>query len=156
MIQQAQAKSSPTPTLNRSAHASFLGTSLLSLPGKYVSLDASRPWLTYWTLHSFDLLGVGLDDEMKRRGIETVLAFQHPDGGFCGGPPPGHVAHLLPTYASIMTLAILCGDHSKKGGGVSEMGKQAWKRVDRQGLYEFFMRCKQPDGGVCSVSRRGG
>jgi protein farnesyltransferase subunit beta len=90
---------------------------------------------------------------MKSRAIETVLSFQHPDGGFCGGPPPGHQPHLLPTYASIMSLSILCGDHSQPGGGagLSEMGKKAWDRVDRKGMYEFFMRCKRDDGGfvVC-------
>lgn len=31
------------------------------------------------------------------------------------------------------------------------MGRKAWARVDRKGMYELFMRCKQADGGfvVC-------
>lgn len=27
------------------------------MPSGYVSLDASRPWLLFWTLHSLELLG---------------------------------------------------------------------------------------------------
>lgn len=64
------------------------------------------------------------------------MHFQHPDGGFGGGP--GQLAHLLPTYASVMTLAIVGSP-------------AAWAQIDRKKCYEFFMRCKQSDGSfvVC-------
>jgi protein farnesyltransferase subunit beta len=75
---------------------------------------------------------------MRNRAAETILSFQDPTGGFAGGPAPGHEAHLLPTYASVMSLAI---------AAVPE----AWERIDRKGMYEFFMRCKRDDGSfvVC-------
>ena len=47
------------------------------------------------------------------------MAKQHPDGGFGGGP--GQLAHILPTYASICSLAIV--GHAGEGGG--------WDQIDR-------------------------
>ena len=51
--------------------------------------------------------------------IDTLLALQHPDGGFGGGP--GQAAHLLPTYASICAFAIV--GRPGEGGG--------WDAIDR-------------------------
>lgn len=92
----------------------------------------------YWGLHSFDLLGIGLDETMRSKAAETILSFQHLRGGFGGGP--GQDAHLLPTYASVCALAI-----------VGANNKSVWERIDRKGMYEFFMRCKRDDGSfvVC-------
>lgn len=53
------------------------------------------------------------------RIIDKVLAWQHPDGGFGGGP--GQAAHLLPTYASVCILAI--AGRPGPGGG--------WDQIDR-------------------------
>ena len=39
------------------AHVAYLEKGLASLPGGFASLDASRPWLCYWMLHSLALLG---------------------------------------------------------------------------------------------------
>jgi protein farnesyltransferase subunit beta len=128
----------PPKLLAKGLHASYFGKYLLKLPAPYASLDASRPWLVYWCLHGFDLLGVALDMPMRQRGAATILSFQDPKGGFAGGPAPGHQAHLLPTYASVMSLAIL---------NIPE----AWEQIDRKGMYEFFMQCKRDDGSfvVC-------
>lgn len=56
-----------TTTLRSGEHSKFLGSTLLSLPGQYVALDASKPWLIFWTVHSFDLLGVLLPQPIKNR-----------------------------------------------------------------------------------------
>lgn len=53
------------------------------------------------------------------RAIDTVLATQHPDGGFGGGP--GQLAHLLPTYAAVCALAV--AGRPGPGGG--------WDDIDR-------------------------
>lgn len=122
-------------TLDRAMHARWSYTSLMQgLPGRYVSQDASQPWLLYWALQSLTSLGVQLDPASKQRAIDTVLANQHPDGGFGGGP--GQIPHLLPTYASVCTLAIV--GRSGEGGG--------WDQINRGKVYDFFMRMKQPDG----------
>ncbi|CAE7103902.1 unnamed protein product [Rhizoctonia solani] len=79
-------------------------------------------------------LGVQLDPGTKQRTIDTIIANQHPDGGFGGGP--GQLPHLLPTYASVCALAIV-GRPGENGG---------WDQINRQKCYDFFMRMKQPDG----------
>lgn len=47
------------------------------------------------------------------------MTWQHPEGGFGGGP--GQAAHLLATYASVCTLAI-AGSPGPDGG---------WDQIDR-------------------------
>lgn len=66
-----------------------------------------------------------------------------PLGGFAGGSADTQLPHLLPTYASTCSLAIVGG--SGPGGGWEQLAGA------RQGIYDFFMRCKRPDGGfvVC-------
>lgn len=53
------------------------------------------------------------------RAIDTVMACQHSDGGFGGGPAQN--AHLLPTYAAVSALAIV--GRPGPGGG--------WDQIDR-------------------------
>ncbi|KAB5589284.1 Protein farnesyltransferase subunit beta [Ceratobasidium theobromae] len=121
--------------LDRNAHARWAYTALMQgLPGRYTSQDASQPWLIYWALQTLTCLGVQLDPASKQRAIDTLIANQHPDGGFGGGP--GQIPHLLPTYASVCALAIV-GRPGEKGG---------WDQINRGKMHEFFMRMKQPDG----------
>ncbi|OSC97259.1 terpenoid cyclases/Protein prenyltransferase [Trametes coccinea BRFM310] len=129
--------------LQKRSHFEFLLRNLRQgFPERYTSQDASQPWLIYWTLHGFSILGAGLDDQTKKRTIETLLALQHPDGGFAGGP--GQAAHLLPTYAAVCAFAIV--GRPGPGGG--------WESIDRKKMYDFFMSLKQPDGSFL-VSHHG-
>lgn len=77
------------------------------------------------------------------RAISTLMHFLSPLGGFSGGPANTQVPHLLPTYAATCSLAMV--GNAGQGGGWQELA------AARQGVYDFFMRCKQPDGGfvVC-------
>jgi protein farnesyltransferase subunit beta len=128
----------PSPPLQKNSHIQFLVRNLLQgFPVRYISQDASQPWLMYWTLHAFSLLQVGLDPDTRqrygilisrrsgaridsvRRAIDTILSWQHQDGGFGGGP--GQAPHLLPTYAAICSLAI-AGGPGPKGG---------WDQINR-------------------------
>ncbi|KAH9934610.1 terpenoid cyclases/Protein prenyltransferase [Amylocystis lapponica] len=128
-------KPGPSPVLHRNLHLQFLLRNLLQgFPERYVSQDASQPWLIFWTLQGFSVLGVGLDDQTKKRARQTLLALQHPEGGFAGGP--GQAAHLLPTYAAVCAFAIV-GQQGEGGG---------WEGIDRKKMYDFFMSLKQPDG----------
>ncbi|KAI6141621.1 terpenoid cyclases/protein prenyltransferase alpha-alpha toroid [Pisolithus tinctorius] len=123
------------PPLQRNQHLQFLVKSLVQgFPSRYTSQDASQPWLLFWTLQSFSVLGVALDPDNKQKAIDTIMTWQHPDGGFGGGP--GQQAHLLPTYASVCALAIV--GRPGPGGG--------WDQINREKTYEFFMSLKQPDG----------
>ncbi|WWC64057.1 uncharacterized protein I303_106664 [Kwoniella dejecticola CBS 10117] len=141
----------PSPTtesddktvLRKNEHTQFLASTFFKLPGKFVSLDASRPWLIFWTVHSLDILGVALDQGTKDRVVSTILKFLAPTGGFAGGPSNSQLPHLLPTYASVCSLAIT--GHPGPGRGWDEL------RDARQSIYNFFMDCKRDDGGfvVC-------
>ncbi|KAF8128791.1 terpenoid cyclases/protein prenyltransferase alpha-alpha toroid [Mycena galopus ATCC 62051] len=116
------------PTLNKNAHIQFLARNLVQgFPARYTSQDASQPWLLYWTLQAFAVLQVGLDPGNSQKAVDTIMAWQHPEGGFGGGPH--QAAHLLPTYAPPV-----------EGGG--------WTRLTekRKKMYKFFMSLKQPDG----------
>ena len=53
------------------------------------------------------------------RAINTIMKFQHPDGGFGGGPQ--QFPHLLATYAAVSALAIV-GRPGPDGG---------WDQIDR-------------------------
>ena len=54
--------------LQRRSHFDFLLRNLRQgFPERYISQDASQPWLIYWTLHGFSVLGAGLDDQTKKR-----------------------------------------------------------------------------------------
>ncbi|KAF9787758.1 terpenoid cyclases/protein prenyltransferase alpha-alpha toroid [Thelephora terrestris] len=121
--------------LKKNTHVQFIARAMLQgLPSKYISQDASQPWLMFWILESFSILQVGLDPGNKQRAIDTVLACQHPDGGFGGGPAQS--AHLLPTYAAVCALAI--AGRPGPGGG--------WDDIDRDKMYKWFLSLKQPDG----------
>lgn len=112
--------SKPTYTLNRNGHLNFVARTLLQgFPKQYMHQDASQPWFMFWSLQAFSLLGAGLDPDTKQRCIDTILAAQHPDGGFGGGPR--QAPHLLPTYASVCALAIV-GRPGPRGG---------WDQIDR-------------------------
>lgn len=123
--------------MNRDAHISYLLNGFRTgFPSTYVSLDASRPWLVYWSLHSLDLLGFDLTEEDIERSIETLGSFQVPfEGGFCGGDysSTSHLGHLAPTYASVLSLAILAKP-------------SAYDVINRPTLRSFLKRLKLPDG----------
>ena len=93
--------------LRRPEHISYLLSGLGSLSSNYSSLDASRPWLCYWILHSVETLGPSgqIPAEYAHHIVDFLQRCQHKlDGGFCGGPHPGQMAHLAPTYAAVSTL----------------------------------------------------
>ncbi|KAL1924243.1 uncharacterized protein VTP21DRAFT_7278 [Calcarisporiella thermophila] len=117
--------------LRRDLHIPFLLRGINQLGQGYTSLDASKPWLMYWMLHSLDLLGFEIEKDIIERGISTIARMQNPDGGFGGGP--GQTSHLAPTYAAVNSIAIL---------GTED----AFRIINRDTLYAFLMRMKQEDG----------
>ncbi|KAI7850021.1 terpenoid cyclases/protein prenyltransferase alpha-alpha toroid [Circinella umbellata] len=118
--------------LERENHISYLKKGLENLSRWMTALDASKPWLTYWILHSLELLEEEISSEHIERGISTLEKWQHPTkGGFSGGPD--QIPHLATTYAAINSLAII---------GT----KEAYDVINRETLYKFLMSMKQPDG----------
>ncbi|KAJ3008162.1 hypothetical protein HKX48_008729 [Thoreauomyces humboldtii] len=118
-------------TLQRPLHKTYLMKHIHSLPGWFSSLDASKPWLVYWILHSLDLLSIPISQGIAKSAIETLRKCQVPEGGFAGGP--SQLAHVATTYAAVSALAVI---------GTSE----AFDMVDRRALHTWLLTMKQPDG----------
>jgi len=59
----------PSSVLRKTEHSQFLASTMFKLPSAYVGLDASKPWLLFWTVHSLDLLGISLDQGIKDRFV---------------------------------------------------------------------------------------
>ena len=52
--------------LRRQAHARYAADGLARLPAGFVSLDASRPWIVFWIVHTLALLEHPLPAEVHR------------------------------------------------------------------------------------------
>ncbi|XP_030628041.1 protein farnesyltransferase subunit beta [Chanos chanos] len=126
-----QIHSSPQPALLREQHYQYLKKGLRHLSDAYECLDASRPWLCYWILHSLELLEEPVPASVASDVCQFLSRCQSPTGGFGGGP--GQHAHLAPTYAAVNALCIL---------GTEE----AYNVIDREKLLDFLYSVKQPDG----------
>ena len=50
--------------LRREAHARYVGGGLAALPAGFTALDASRPWIVFWIVHSLALLDAPLPAEV--------------------------------------------------------------------------------------------
>lgn len=119
------------PNLDRIRHIQFLHKSLRKLPAPYVAADASRPWMFYWALAGLSTMGEDVS-QYRERIISTVRPIQNATGGFGGGN--GQMSHLAPTYAVMLSLAIVGG-------------KEAFDIIDRKTMWKWLGALKQPDGG---------
>ena len=129
--EKASAELDDIPVLNRHKTINFLKRGLGHLSEGYECLDASRPWLVYWIVHSLELLNEPITEEDKSILVKFLAKCQDPDGGFAGGP--GQLAHLAPTYAAVNSLVII---------GTEE----AYKIVDRSKMVEWMNRLRCDDG----------
>lgn len=118
------------PHLRREAHARFLHAQLEKLPAPYQVIDASRPWLFYWSLAGLASLGEDVS-QYRERLIETVRPLQNLGGGFGGGH--GQLSHCACTYATTLALATV--------GGL--------EMIDRKAAWHWLGSIKQADGGFC-------
>lgn len=117
--------------LQRRRHIEYLLSNLEHLSQGFVTLDASRPWIIYWIIHSLFLL----DTEIKvyhNRILATLKSFQNIYGGYGGGP--GQISQGAPNYASVLTLCIIGSP-------------DALNSINRNAMYQWFLALKQPHGG---------
>lgn len=123
------------PRLNREKHIKFLKQSLGPLPGRFVAVDASRPWYLYWCLSGLTMMGEDVSS-YRESIIETARTMQNESGGFGGGH--GQTSHLATSYAVILAIALVGGE-------------EAYDVIDRKGMWKWLCSLKQPDGGfqVC-------
>ncbi|KAJ1688265.1 hypothetical protein LUZ63_019655 [Rhynchospora breviuscula] len=97
-----------------------------------ILLCFSRPWLCYWILHSYSLLGEAVDSELEGRVVDFLSRCQDKEGGYAGGP--GQMPHLATTYAAVNTLVTL-GTES------------ALSSINRKGMHNFLLSMKESLGG---------
>lgn len=71
-------------TLLRDKHLQYLRKGIRHLSANFEVLDASQPWLCYWTLHSMALLGEDIPDEVAKDVVTFLSKCQSPTGGFGG------------------------------------------------------------------------
>ncbi|XP_075492895.1 protein farnesyltransferase subunit beta-like isoform X1 [Primulina tabacum] len=118
--------------IRRDNHVEYLTKSLKQLGPNFAVLDANRPWLCYWIIHSIALMGDGVDDKLENDVVEFLNRCQDLNGGYGGGP--GQMPHLATTYAAVNTLITVGGDISLSS-------------INRKNIYEFFLRMKDKSGG---------
>jgi protein farnesyltransferase subunit beta len=91
--------------------------------------------MVYWILHALELLNSLPDDTTISRTIDFLSRCQNnTSGGFGGGPQ--QFSHLAPSYAAVSTIALL-------------QREEGYKMINRQAMYEWLLRLKQPNGGFC-------
>ncbi|KAM0938109.1 putative protein farnesyltransferase [Dioscorea sansibarensis] len=115
----------------RDKHTEFLTKGLRKLGRSFEVLDANRPWLCYWILHSIALLGEHVDSELENNVVDFLSRCQDKDGGYGGGP--GQMPHLATTYAAVNTLVTLGSE-------------RALSSIDRGKMYEFLLQMKDASG----------
>ncbi len=70
--------------LLKEKHLSYLTHGIRHLSSSFDCLDASRPWLCYWIVHSMTLLGRDVTGELSRDVVDFLKRCQSPCGGFGG------------------------------------------------------------------------
>ncbi|XP_010441123.1 PREDICTED: protein farnesyltransferase subunit beta [Camelina sativa] len=118
--------------IQRDKQLDYLMKGFRQLGREFSSLDANRPWLCYWILHSIALLGESVDDELENNAIEFLGRCQGSDGGYGGGP--GQLPHLATTYAAVNALVTIGGD-------------KALSSINREKMSCFLRRMKDRSGG---------
>ncbi|OAL72016.1 hypothetical protein A7D00_4048 [Trichophyton violaceum] len=118
-------------SLARELHVEYLLDALGEYPGRFVGLDASRPWMVYWALTGLALLGEDVSG-FRRRLVATAAPMQSGSGGFGGGH--GQTAHCASSYAITLSLAMVGG-------------QEAFTLIDRLACWRWLGQLKQADGG---------
>ncbi|KDB20981.1 hypothetical protein H109_07104 [Trichophyton interdigitale MR816] len=119
------------PSLARELHVEYLLDALGEYPGRFVGLDASRPWMVYWALTGLALLGEDIT-LFRKRLLATAASMQSGSGGFGGGH--GQMAHCASSYAMTLSLAMVGG-------------QEAFSLIDRLACWRWLGQLKQADGG---------
>lgn len=122
----------------------YATTGVQELPAQFTALDASRPWIIFWSVHSLALLNsLGLAEAAAV--VRTLLHCQRKNSGFAGSPV--QEAHLAPTYAAIAALATL---HA------SGVATDCMSQIDCDGVCDFVReRFAEAGNGGFTMTRNG-
>eukprot|EP00979_Chaetoceros_neogracilis_P004965 scaffold845_cov274-Chaetoceros_neogracile.AAC.58 len=144
-----QTQTSTNIRLLRKKHATYLRRPLYrkdiqTLPSSYISLDSSKPWIIYWTLHGLDLLDELPDEDTLLASIHTLEAcWAHVNGiddalggGFGGGV--GQLPHCATSYAAVNALSIIAGCDAEKYPEATNLALDLLKRK-RVALLKWYL-----------------
>lgn len=71
-------KAHQKPELHRNLHLAFLARNLVQgFPVRYISQDASQPWLLFWTVQAFSVMQVAIDPNNKQRYVSPVVDYHN-------------------------------------------------------------------------------
>ncbi|XP_063803270.1 protein farnesyltransferase subunit beta isoform X3 [Pseudophryne corroboree] len=95
--------------LERELHSHYLRKGLQQLSDSYECLDASRPWLCYWIVHSLTLLDEPIPESVasKEKLQEFLCSLKQPDGSFnmhIGGEVDVRSAYCAASVASLTNI----------------------------------------------------
>jgi protein farnesyltransferase subunit beta len=124
---------------NAIIHINFLKKALSGLSSGYISMEASRMWLLFWSLHGISILDSNQAAPFASGVVEYLMASQNQSGGFGGAP--GHLSHSATTYAGIMAA-------------VTTSNFRAIQVIDATNLLSFYLSMKQSNGSF-SVHKGG-
>uniref|UniRef100_A0A2K6SSK2 Prenyltransferase alpha-alpha toroid domain-containing protein n=1 Tax=Saimiri boliviensis boliviensis TaxID=39432 RepID=A0A2K6SSK2_SAIBB len=148
----------PRLILQREKHFHYLKRGFRQLTDAYECLDASRPWLCYWILHSLELLDEPIPQIVATDVCQFLELCQSPEGGFGGGP--GRYPHLAPAYAAV---DVLCMVGTEEAYDVINREKSAYCAASGasltniiipdlfEGTAEWIARCQNWEGSIGGV-----
>lgn len=115
--QKSEGKQPDHSILQKNAHLQFLIRNLLQgFPARYISQDASQPWLLFWTLQACAVLGVGLDSGVKERFVFLKPLIDYFDCVYPTGPSkPCYTSKVL-TVGFVVAQAspLICYPHMRR------------------------------------------
>ncbi|KAF9607406.1 hypothetical protein IFM89_034952 [Coptis chinensis] len=138
--------------VQRDEHMEYLNKGLKQLGPSFCVLDANRPWLCYWILHSMALLGESVDCDLENGAVDFLSCCQMP--------------HLATTYAAVNSLLTLGGERALSSinrwmHNAGEMDVRACYTAISvasilnilddelvQNVGNFILRCQTYEGGI--------
>ncbi|KAL0256482.1 CAAX farnesyltransferase (FTase) subunit beta [Diplodia seriata] len=129
------------PHLLRQKHLEYAEDGLADYPAQFVAMDASRPWIPYWSLFAVAILGG--DTSEFREGWHFLGRMKQIDGGFTvtdGGEEDVRGAYCAMVIISLLNLPVeLPQDAPARTAGLTLF-------TDR--LPEWISSCQTFEGGI--------
>lgn len=142
-LQECRSENSTLPQLLRNEHMKWIKRNLKRIPKGYLVYDALQPWLSFWIVHSLNILRWPLSSEESSLLLSRLRSMQvYENGPFSGGPLQP-TPHLASTFAAVMAIASI-GTHEAL----------TLLQSSRNNILNFINQMKQPDGSF-TVSHGG-
>lgn len=107
LVREARESPNAPTRLLADLHISYLTKILdMGFSSRYLSMDAHHTWISYWIVHSLQVLGA--DHLLKEEGrlakvLNLLKSCYCEEGGFSGNPT-SKVPHLASTFAAVCCI----------------------------------------------------